>query len=118
MTPSAIVNTALAEGLGIISITDHNEIRNAEMAAEYASGKDILVVPGVELSTPQGHLLAYLPSFDSSGSSYARLTISADRKTCSETIELCLDSLLRLGRIRRRSSHRPGSRAGSGDAAL
>jgi hypothetical protein len=97
MTPSAIVDTALAERLGIISITDHNEIRNAEAAAQFASGKNLLVVPGVELSTPQGHLLAYLPSFDALRKFYGKLSISQDRATCSQTIELCLDSLRELG---------------------
>lgn len=97
LTPAAIVDTAVKENLGIISITDHNEIRNCEAAAEYATGKDLLVIPGVELSTPQGHLLSYLPTFDALRKFCGRLSISADRKTCSQTIELCLDLLKDLG---------------------
>jgi PHP family Zn ribbon phosphoesterase len=62
MTPENIVNTALAQGLGLIALTDHNEINNVDHALKAARGKDLLVVPGVELSTPQGHLLAYLPT--------------------------------------------------------
>src|SRR5579884_2171854 len=68
MTPQAIVDAALQEGLRIIGITDHNEIRNIEGALEAAEGREILVVPGVELSTPQGHLLAYAPTMGTSES--------------------------------------------------
>jgi hypothetical protein len=97
LTPTAIVDTARAEGLGIVSITDHNEIRNVEAAAEYAADKAIVIVPGVELSTPQGHLLAYLPSLNALRKFYGSLSISADRSTCAQTIELCLDKLKELG---------------------
>ena len=62
MTPEAIVQTAVAEGLGVIAITDHNEISNVPAALEAAQGTELFVVPGVELSTPQGHLLTYLPT--------------------------------------------------------
>lgn len=42
-TPSAIVDTAIAKGLKVISITDHNEILNSMAAVQYANGKDILI---------------------------------------------------------------------------
>src|SRR5260370_41650592 len=64
MTAKAIVKTALAQGLGVIAITDHNEISNVDAALKAADGTGLLVVPGVELSTPQGHLLAYVPTLD------------------------------------------------------
>ena len=44
-TPNAIVDTAIAKGLKMISITDHNEIVNSIVAVQYANGKDILVIP-------------------------------------------------------------------------
>ncbi len=59
MTPNAIVDTAISERLEVIAITDHNRIGNVQAAVEYAADKEILVVPGVELSTSQGHLLIY-----------------------------------------------------------
>ena len=65
MTPEGIVDTAIAEHLQVIAITDHNSIGNVEKALTYAQGKPILVVPGVELSTAQGHLLIYCPTFAS-----------------------------------------------------
>jgi hypothetical protein len=54
MTAEAIVKTALAQGLGAIAITDHNEISNVSAALKAADRTGLLVVPGVELSTPTG----------------------------------------------------------------
>jgi predicted metal-dependent phosphoesterase TrpH len=51
MTPEAIVDTAIEKGLKIISITDHNEIQNSRIAINYSKDKDILVIPGIEVST-------------------------------------------------------------------
>src|SRR5204862_3327725 len=48
-------------GLSVISITDHNSNANVDRALKHATmhpGK-VLVVPGVEVTTSQGHLLAY-----------------------------------------------------------
>jgi len=53
-TPEAIIATAKSEGLAIIAITDHNEISNVAQAVELGLAAGILVVPGVELSTPEG----------------------------------------------------------------
>ena len=36
MTPQNIVDTALAQGLGVIAVTDHNEINNVEAAMKAA----------------------------------------------------------------------------------
>ena len=64
MTPHGIVDTAITENLQVIAIADHNVITNVRAAVKYAEGKQILVVPAVELSTPQGHLLVYCPTAD------------------------------------------------------
>jgi predicted metal-dependent phosphoesterase TrpH len=61
MTPKAIVDSALKQGLSVIAITDHNSDVNVAEAVSYAatfSGK-IIVIPGVEVTTAHGHLLAY-----------------------------------------------------------
>ena len=63
-TPNAIVDTAIAKGLNVISITDHNEIMNSIMAVNYSGGKDVLVIPGIEISTTQGHLLLYFDTLE------------------------------------------------------
>lgn len=61
-TPQAIVSKAASEGLAIIAITDHNEICNVQAAVAAGTADNILVIPGVELSTPEGHLLAATPA--------------------------------------------------------
>lgn len=91
MTPEAIVDTAIEKGLGIISITDHNEIFNSHAAIQYSEGKNILVVPGIEVSTTQGHLLLYFPSFDNLRAFHGKLTITTDKKTCTNGIVQCLE---------------------------
>ncbi len=100
MTAEAIVKTASAQGLGVIAITDHNEISNVGAALKAADGTGLLVVPGVELSTPQGHLLAYLPTLDTLQRFYSRLDI-ADRggpnSRCQNSILDCLTQMHALG---------------------
>lgn len=90
MTPEGIVDTAIAERLDLIAITDHNQIANVRPALKYADGKRLLVIPGVELSTPQGHLLVYFETADQLQRFFGKLTISDDRKACHNTIPQCL----------------------------
>jgi hypothetical protein len=61
MTPQAIVDSALAQGLSVIAITDHNSNKNVDGVLEYAEryAGNLLVLPGVEVTTAHGHLLAY-----------------------------------------------------------
>ena len=81
-TPLAIVETAKREGLTIISLTDHNEIANVRQAIEAGQDAGILVIPGVELSTPEGHLLCYAPTPDALERFFNRLQI-ADRRSAN-----------------------------------
>ena len=91
MTPIAIVDTAIEKNLNIISITDHNEIQNSHTAIEYAKEKNILVLPGIEISTTQGHLLVYFDSYKNLRDFFGNLTITADKKICSQGIVECLN---------------------------
>lgn len=62
MTPEAIVDSAVKQRLSIIAITDHNSDLNVQRAIDYAQEKypgQILVLPGVEITTAHGHLLVY-----------------------------------------------------------
>ncbi len=61
MTPKAIVDSAVKQGLSVIAITDHNSDVNVAEAVAYAKGfgGSIVVIPGVEVTTAHGHLLAY-----------------------------------------------------------
>lgn len=97
MTSQGIIDEALKENIKVISITDHNEIGNIPAALEYAAGKDILVIPGVELSTSQGHLLVYFETYEKIRSFLGELSISGDKKQCDVTITGSLDLAKKYG---------------------
>lgn len=52
-----VVQKALEAGLCAIAVTDHNTVTWCGQVAEAARGTELVVLPGFELSTPQGHLL-------------------------------------------------------------
>lgn len=91
MTPENIVDTAIEKGLSIISITDHNEDRNVSKAIKHAEGKNILVIPGIEISTTQGHLLVYFEKYEELRNFRGKLNISDDKETCTQGIVDCLN---------------------------
>ena len=90
-TPQAIVDIAIEKGLKIISITDHNQYLNSLFAAQYANGKDILVIPGIEISSTQGHILLYFETANDLQSFYGCLSFNADKSICNQGITECLD---------------------------
>lgn len=100
MTPSEIVNTAVSERLSIIAVSDHNEISNVQAAVDAGKAANILVVPAVELSTPEGHLLCYFPSVEVLTQFHGRLDL-ADRglpnSRCRTAMLGCLNMANELG---------------------
>jgi predicted metal-dependent phosphoesterase TrpH len=56
-TPKGIVDAAVAAGLDGIAITDHDSIEGVT-AVQAAAPAELTVIPGVEVTTTQGHLLA------------------------------------------------------------
>lgn len=61
-TPADVVNAALEQGLQVIAVTDHNTAAWCDAVREAAVGTALTVFPGVEISTPQGHILAIFNS--------------------------------------------------------
>lgn len=61
MTPQAIVESAIRQELSVIALTDHNSDANVAAAVEHARqyAGQLLVLPGVEVTTSHGHLLVY-----------------------------------------------------------
>lgn len=58
MTPGNIIKRALASGLDIIAITDHNSAENVEVTMELAKDTPLHVIPGMEVeSSEEVHLL-------------------------------------------------------------
>lgn len=52
------VEMAVAEGISILGITDHNSTSRVEEVLAAAKGHELLVLPGIEVTTNEGHLLA------------------------------------------------------------
>jgi 3',5'-nucleoside bisphosphate phosphatase len=63
-SPTQLVRSAIAAGLGIVALTDHDSTAGWHEAFAAARGTGLRVVPGMELSTNHGpasvHVLAYL----------------------------------------------------------
>ncbi len=57
-TVRGLLKQASIAGLNVIAITDHDEIRGAFDARELGPKYGIEVIPGVEVTTKDGHLLA------------------------------------------------------------
>jgi predicted metal-dependent phosphoesterase TrpH/glycosyltransferase involved in cell wall biosynthesis len=56
--PGELVDYAEAEGLGAIAVTDHNVFGGALETADYASGRELVVIPGEEVKTDgQGEVI-------------------------------------------------------------
>ena len=58
ITPDDIVLTALSKGLDVMAVTDPNAAAWCDSVVNSAKGTPLTVFPGIEISTPQGHLIA------------------------------------------------------------
>jgi energy-coupling factor transporter ATP-binding protein EcfA2/histidinol phosphatase-like PHP family hydrolase len=99
-TPEAIVRMAKQEGVSTLALTDHNEIANVTAAIEAGKTHGVFVVPGVELSTPEGHLLCYAPTADALERFFNRLQIAGRRTKecrCQTGALQCLELLAAEG---------------------
>ncbi len=56
--PADLVDAARRAGLDGLAVTDHNAVGGVK-EAEDAAGAGFLVIPGIEISTAAGHVLAY-----------------------------------------------------------
>ncbi len=95
-TPEAIVDLAIAERLGLIAITDHNEVGNILAALAASAGRPIFILPGVELTTPEGHLLVYFETIDALTRYVASLNIvgrGTPESRCQTSMLECLNRL-------------------------
>ncbi|MGI6603473.1 MAG: PHP domain-containing protein [bacterium] len=62
MGPRAIVQAAMAKGLGLLAITDHNAWANVAPVVALAARMGIAVLPGMEVQTKEEvHVLCFLP---------------------------------------------------------
>ncbi len=54
---SDAIEAAKKRGLSGIAITDHNSVSGLEEAAKLVKGEDFLIIPGIEVSSKDGHIL-------------------------------------------------------------
>jgi len=95
MTPAAIVTTAAAENISVIALTDHNDISNVAAALQAGAANGVVVIPAVELSTAQGHLLCYFESAQKLNRFFAGLNIAdvgLPTSRCQQSILECLSA--------------------------
>jgi PHP family Zn ribbon phosphoesterase len=60
MSPKRIIEKSLQKNLGIIGICDHNSAENIEAVIRAGDGKDIRVIPGMEIcSKEEVHILSF-----------------------------------------------------------
>ena len=55
--PEEMVEAALKKGINCLAISDHEEIKGARKAIEYAKDKPILIIPGIEIKSKKGDIL-------------------------------------------------------------
>ncbi len=56
-SPKEAVMAAIEKNINCISITDHDETEGAIEAIRFGFDKDILIIPGIEVTTKSGHIL-------------------------------------------------------------
>ncbi|MDZ7543184.1 PHP domain-containing protein, partial [Clostridium perfringens] len=47
--PEEVIDRAIRNNVEIISISDHNSVKAIERALNYSKGKNIKVIPGIEI---------------------------------------------------------------------
>ena len=62
--PERFLMKCVRDGLDVIAVTDHNRTDHIDAVTAEASKHDIIVMPGVEISTDRGHILALCPGSD------------------------------------------------------
>ena len=67
-----MVNWAVSAGLGAIAVTDHNSWEGAREAAMLASGR-IMIIPGAEIKTDKGDVLALFVEEEIATREFARV---------------------------------------------
>ncbi len=55
--PERLIDLAERKGIGCVAVTDHDTIEGAWRAAEVASGRDVKVIVGEEVSSADGHII-------------------------------------------------------------
>ena len=55
--PKEMVEAAISKGIDCLAFCDHGEVKGATEAIQYAKGKPILIIPGIEVKSKSGDIL-------------------------------------------------------------
>lgn len=98
LSPEDVITKVSGKGLQTISITDHDTIKGYLEAKEYASGKKIELIPGVEISVQwedrEIHVLAY--AFDEENEEFQNL-ISNQKSARRKRMKAIVKALKKQG---------------------
>ena len=103
-TPKEILDTAEAAGVEILAITDHNSGDWIDRIREAANGSSVHIMPGVEITTPAGHILALFER-DTEASKISDLLVAlgiernqhGSQDAISEAVEVVLQKISTAG---------------------
>ena len=59
--PETFIAECLRDGLEVVAVTDHDVIDHVDAVIEAAKQTSITVIPGIEINTDRGHILALAP---------------------------------------------------------
>jgi energy-coupling factor transporter ATP-binding protein EcfA2 len=93
---TSYIDAAIESGISVLAITDHNSVRFVRDAMKAAKGKNLVVIPGVEISTHDGHLLALFAPGEVEALEAFATTENLKLKSISETDKRSDRSLIDL----------------------
>jgi len=57
-TPAEMIKAAARQGIGALAITDHDSFKGVAVAKKASKGSGVLIIPGQEISSSDGHIIA------------------------------------------------------------
>lgn len=82
VTPKKIIQLAEKRGIAVLAVTDHNSLRGGVDAVKEAKDRhsNVLVIPGIEISTNHGHVIGLLIQEEISSSNYFEVISSIKKQ--------------------------------------
>ena len=97
-TPIELINLAISKNIKAIAITDHDTVDGLEIAVNYSKGKDIIIIPGIELDVTvqkgQMHILGLFIDYNNKEFKDKLLNIKQSREKRNNKI---IEELNKMG---------------------
>lgn len=99
-TPEEVIDICEKDGVNVVSITDHDNVNGIEHAQRAAEGKDIEVIPGVEINTvyegKEYHILGYYMNIEDE---FFSEIIETQQKARHDQAEQVIKKLINVAKI-------------------